>query len=203
MRPTFEPWVGKSYGKPEVGGFRLLVVGHSHYGDAADANPSLTTQVVERHIKGTPSMGFFTLWGRLLANRGPYAALGNPQVLNAVAFYNFLQSYAGDEHDSKPTKIQWEESVAPFLTVLDDQLPHAALVLGVSTWDEIRFDDGTRSVVEANDSIQRTWIRPDNHRIAATLIDHPRSHGFSPPLWASRVEALLVRGMDERNASIG
>lgn len=186
MKPTFEPWVGNSYGKREVSGFRLLVLGHSHYGDAADANTNITTQVVERHIRGKPSLAFFTLWGKLLANRNPYTALGNPQVLNAVVFYNFLQSFAGDEHDSKPTAQQWEESVAPFVTVLDEHQPHAVLVLGVGTWDNIRFDDGTRSVIEGNDNVQRTWIRPNAHRIAATFIKHPRSQGFSPPVWMER-----------------
>ena len=58
------------------------------------------------------------------------------------------------------TRLDAMESVAPFLTVLDEHQPHAVLVLGVSTWDNIRFDDGTRSVVEANTSVDRTWIAP-------------------------------------------
>jgi hypothetical protein len=70
------------------------------------------------------------------------------------------------------------------------------LVLGMETWNHIRFPDGTVSEVDVSDR-QRIWTRPDGWRIAATSINHPQSRGFSAHAWQASVDDLLSRGMKQ------
>jgi hypothetical protein len=201
MEPTFEPWRGTIYGSSDIGGFKLLLLGESHYGLPDEATRELTIQVVTGHIRDGVKLPFFDRCGELLTQTPVFQKFGKRDVLNAVAFYNFVQRFPGSAPGYRPTKQDWVDAMPPFLSVLDDLRPHAVLVLGRGIWNHIPFRDGTRSEVAVSD-FQRLWIRPDGWRIAAASIYHPTgSHGFSVKKWQSYVDDLIERGLRACEAS--
>ena len=192
--PVFEPWIGKNFSDRSSNRFRLLVLGESHYATEDHAQPGITKWVVEHHMKSEPREPFFTKWSQLLANRGPFASISAVGIFDEVAFYNFVQRLVGIRHDDRPTEDDWKDACPRFLNVLDVCRPHAVLVLGMETWNHIRFPDNTRSEVAVSDR-QRTWTRPDGWKVAATSINHPQARGWRASDWQPMVDELLQRGL--------
>jgi hypothetical protein len=194
--PVFLPWIGSKFPLATEKRFRLLVLGESHYGDPFISNPGLTKWVVEHHANGIQREPFFTKWSNLLSNRPAFSGIGPAEIFESIAFYNFIQRVVGLHHNDRPTKDDWKNACDPFIAVLDRVRPHAVLVLGMETWNHIRFPDGTVSEPDISDR-QRIWTRPDGWRIAASSVNHPQSHGFAAHEWQPFVDDLLLRGMKQ------
>jgi hypothetical protein len=192
----FKPWIGSGYGSETRGGLRLLVLGESHYAGPEDDADSLTNDVVRAHLAGRQRLRFFTAWSTMLAGKEPFAQMKPDEVIESVVFSNFVQQLAGSQHDSRPSATMWDAAVAPFCALLDEYRPDAVLVLGVATWDAIRFEHDRASRMESDQGEHRTWTRPDGHEVVATWIPHPSgSHGFSRRDWDVRITHFLGRAV--------
>ena len=124
MPLVMAPWIGCLYGGENRFGFRLLVIGESHYETCNDPEPwfGLTTRVVGRRVNGANRQRFFTTMTKILTE----ADVQDPDfsVWHEVVFYNYIQSFV----KGSPTKRQWEEAKGPFRTVLEYLRPDAVLV---------------------------------------------------------------------------
>lgn len=148
-----KPWIGKKYKsrKNHFSGIRLLVLGESHYRD----DPSQVALSQDsgwepyKNIHGEEQFTIFVLmtWGQvkpfatytkvanvLLETKGPR----NPEkaeIWNHVAFYNYVSIVPWNENQvrpERPTQEQLEESMEPFIEVLNNLEPDAVLMLGTA-----------------------------------------------------------------------
>ena len=130
MPLNMAPWIGRQYGRSDLEenrfGFRLLVVGESHYKTKQDPQPwfGLTTGVVERRVGGgNRQRAFFTpLTEVLTRNRDIHPS--DFAVWHEVAFYNYIQSFKRNGI----TRHQLEEARAPWQVVLEYLQPEAVFV---------------------------------------------------------------------------
>jgi hypothetical protein len=174
MSPKFEPWVGEKYAtKGFKGGVRLLVLGESHYGIPGDDDASFTQQVVKDHGKENRH-AFFTKTAKLVLGMGTGEYLHDEdrrQFWDSVAFYNYVQEYAGERPDGNVTSEMWEKAKEPFLEVVEQLEPDALLVLGKQLGDHLpdlgEFDFET------------------------CVVTHPSSSRFSYSDWTSDVQEMI------------
>ena len=158
MPLTMAPWIGcqygRHYGENNRFGFRLLVIGESHYATCRDPEPwfGLTTGVVGRRVNGENRQRFFTTMTKVLTE----ADDEDPEfsVWHEVAFYNYIQSFV----QKAPTQNQWEEARYPFRTVLEYLQPDAVLVASIRTGNHLDQEHG-----------------PLLDRIASVVMHHPSS----------------------------
>ena len=140
MPLNMAPWIGRQYGRSDEEenrfGFRLLVVGESHYKTERDREPwfGLTTGVVERRVGGKCRQPFFTTMTKVLNQ--DQEDVGDPDfsVWQEVAFYNYIQSF----RCGRISQLQWEEAQAPWQVVLKYLQPDAVLVASCAAAHRIR-----------------------------------------------------------------
>ncbi|MDD9960765.1 MAG: hypothetical protein OXU70_01565 [Gammaproteobacteria bacterium] len=142
-RVGFHPWIGERYSGDNRFDVRVLVLGESHYDKKGNEGPAYTKEVVRRATQ-LPRTGkgrrqrFFTVAANVL--RGKPGRIDNRDlaaVFQEIAFYNFIQTFAGDGPRGKPTFRQWVDAQEPLKIVLDALRPHAVLVLGLELGNHI------------------------------------------------------------------
>ena len=157
---TFHPWVGSHYKDSDNHfGFRLLVLGESHYNDAINENDqdpewieycnshggkSAFTQFVVHKWGQNQRASFFTIIAKVLRGNAEWIDDDTrSEIWEHVAFYNYVSSYVpwyhGDDRPKRPTPAQWRSSKAPFETVLQSLKPDAVLMLGKTLSDWVVF----------------------------------------------------------------
>lgn len=172
--PKFEPWIGEKYTTKGIeGGVRLLILGESHYGTPGDDDASFTQQVVENHGK-EKRHAFFTKTAKLVLGMGKGEYLQDEkrrQFWDSVAFYNYIQEYAGETPDGDVTNEMWERAKEPFLDVIEQLNPDALLVLGKQLGSNL----------------------PDLEEFdfEMCVVTHPSSSRFSYTDWKSEVQGML------------
>lgn len=130
--PSFEPWIGEQYNEGLKNGTQLLILGESHYGTSGPKDASFTQHVVAEHGKKNRH-AFFTKTAKLVLGLTGDDYLTDDQreaFWDRVAFYNYVQEYAGETPDGTVTPEMWEDAEKPFLTVLERLDPDAVLILG-------------------------------------------------------------------------
>lgn len=172
----FIPWVGNDYHqgfiKDNSGSgkrIKLLIVGESHYKDGSHddgGNKTFTQDVVKNYLtpkrqRGWRPSKFWTVLGRTIAGRENY----NPtKFWSKIAFYNFVQDFAGDGPRQRPSDQAWADSYICFNDVLDKLAPEKIIFLGVKLWGHVQ------KVVPT--------INEEGTSSTFFHIPHPSSYGF-------------------------
>ena len=183
-----KPWIGNKYNSRNnhFSGLRLLVLGESHYRD--DPTQEEFSQdpgwVPYKNIHGEEQFTIFVLmtWGQVkpfatytraanvLLNTEGDRNPENAEIWNHVAFYNYVSTLV--PNDGHPTEVQWQESMEPFITVLQNLEPDAVLMLGrrLTNWVSVNHHDHGEPV-----DLFDPYINNDINYLG---IKHP-SRGFS------------------------
>lgn len=170
---TFHPWIGRRYGHPSNQfDSRVLILGHSFYGDTAlETRPAHTREEVRKHGQIAPSRFFAMVVKFMLGTRSPASRETHAQVWEQLAFYNFVQfALKGPKHP--PSFRQWVESQDPYRTVLKVLSPDAVLMLGCTVAHHVL-----------------DW--PDG--IEYEVVPHPASFGPKFDVAIPKVRVLLER----------
>ena len=127
---TFHPWIGKHYGRSSRFGFRLLVLGESHYDEELEYTDCDFTRYVVRTWGQENRHKFLTIIANVL--RGVEGWIDDEtrrEIWKHVGFYNFVQSVVSGPKVA-PVFRQWCDAQGPFETVVQCLKPDAILVLG-------------------------------------------------------------------------
>lgn len=139
----FHPWIGEHYRAGNRFAVRILVLGESHYGAEGMEKPTETEGVVrwftQRARTGEGGRArFFTVIANILRGQRGWISDGDlAQVFQEIAFYNFVQTFAGNAPRGHPSFRQWVDAQAPLKIVLDALKPNAVLILGLELWRHI------------------------------------------------------------------
>ena len=146
----FHPWIGSYYWDSDNRfGFRLLVLGESHYSDAMNQDDMDLEWIAYRNSNGGEHVftrfvvckwgqdknhRFFTKTANVLLRRGKANRdEANREIWEHVAYYNYVSSYVpwykGDDRPERPSNEQWRQSKTPFEMVLEILKPDAVLML--------------------------------------------------------------------------
>jgi hypothetical protein len=175
--PTFEPWVGDNYEEVLEDGIQLLILGESHYGTSGPDDASFTQRVVATHGQENRH-AFFTKTAKLVLGLTSEDYLSDEQrrqFWDRVAFYNYVQEYAGETPEGTISTDMWEAAKKPLLTVLDRLTPNALLVLGKGTGDHLPDEIGDMD-------------------LDICIVTHPSSSRFSYDDNQQNVRSMLAEG---------
>lgn len=167
---TFDPWIGNRYASDGIGGTRLLILGEAHYGPTNGERGTYTEEMI-RLLGQQHRFRFYTTTQRLVS--GGHGWLSNAErrdFWERVAFYNYIQSFAGSGPRIRPTPEMWSAARDPFLTTLAEVNPQVLLVLG----RELRY---------------HLPDLPPHLRVCA--VPHPSSRGFRYANWQPAVQTVL------------
>jgi hypothetical protein len=131
--PTFRPWVGDQYETEGFEGMQLLILGESHYGTPGPDDGGLTRHVVMKYGRNEGRHAFFTTTAKLVLGLTADDYLSDEQqktFWDRVAFYNYVQDYAGETPDGEVTPEMWRDAQEPFWTVVEKLAPDAIIILG-------------------------------------------------------------------------
>ena len=196
----FNPWVGKHYSRGYVDGTRLLILGHSHYGDLPER--TWTQRFTYEYMQGQWTHSFWTKIMQAVIGR-PYLTI-TPTLREvfwqSVALYNYIQVALEGPRQRPPAGV-WLYSRPAFEAVLEALQPHALLILGAETWDNLPaaipgsgHTDCKGPAMGAGELRGHTWlyVLPGGHQVLAAGTCHPSSWRFD---WASvhRVVYALLR----------
>jgi ABC-type Fe3+-hydroxamate transport system substrate-binding protein len=90
---------------------------------------------------------------------------------DSVAFYNYVQEYAGESPDGTVTDEMWSKAKEPFLEVLEELKPDALLVLGKK--------------------LSKNLPALDDFGVETCVVTHPSSSHFSYSDCTSDVQSML------------
>lgn len=197
----FVPWVGPEYANGVVEGLRILVLGESHYsfGLPREKERGLTRLVIEEELAGKMRHRFISGVTSALFDRGAVDDRTRFATLwNAMAFYNYVQEYAGDGPRKRPSDAAWQRAAAPFRAVLAALQPDFVLACGRTLYEHLKLVEGLTSDGE--------YGADGNHRTRSRLIHfgagragvlgmiyHPASFGFRAVEWQARIHEYLGR----------
>jgi hypothetical protein len=199
----FRPWVGDDYQRG-FRGRRVLVLGESHYqwDDKIPAYEDLTIDCIKEQLSGEHSK-FWTNIAITFLNAHPSPA-EKRAFWSSVAFYNYVQEFAGFGPRVRPSDQSWERSEPAFWEVLDALRPECVIALGYRLWARMP-DRGERGPDIASAPQQWTWWYPipmSDARVLAYAIRHPSS-GFSGTTWHPYVMSALSRSVGGQAATRG
>ncbi|NBA84857.1 hypothetical protein GVN16_03755 [Emticicia sp. CRIBPO] len=128
----FSPYIGVNYNAQNP---KILIVGESHYRGEGDENGNaFTTYVVNRFAKRNKGekRKFFTIIAKILGERvnewlDTDSAI---EIWDRLAFYNYVQEFAGDKARKRPTDEMFNESAEALEEVFQDLKPDIVVFLG-------------------------------------------------------------------------
>jgi hypothetical protein len=144
----FYPWVGPHYTDGVIDGLRVLVLGESHFSFSlpVEKERGLTQLVIQEELDGKMRHRFISGVTRALFDR---AAVTNrarfSSLWNTMAFYNYLQEYAGNGPRKRPSDAAWHRSAAPFRSVLAALKPDFVLACGRALYEHLKLVEGLTS----------------------------------------------------------
>ena len=186
---TFQPFIGKQYEKEP---YKILLLGESHYrsefcAEYCATNPDkkseITRAVVNRYLAGVHSRyRFFT--GALYAIFGQDA---KREQMEQLAFYNFVQEYAGDNSRVTPSADVWKAAAQPFFDVLRELKPDFVVCCGKRLYDHLPDDPDKEKRAAGTELFndgkylwsRRYFYHIDDRAIPLVAIRHPSSVGFN------------------------
>lgn len=134
----YHPWVGERYREQQP---RWLILGESSYG--LGLTETCAVQEMIRAHCGATTDSFETGVYRVCAGAerlmtGQYSLDPATKVAfwQTVAFYNYVRDSLS-ESTSRPTPVQYAQSLAAFNEVVCELKPHVVLVLGIGLWDAL------------------------------------------------------------------
>jgi hypothetical protein len=109
------------------------------------------------------------------------------QFWESIAFYNFVQSWVGEEARDRPTTEMWAESIEAFQELVYSLRVQRILVLGDGNWKNL-LSNFSHEILSP--CIARLKIGED--LFVAGYINHPSSFGFSYKKWRPLAQQLLL-----------
>ncbi|WP_263367688.1 hypothetical protein [Edaphobacter bradus] len=212
---AFQPWIGDAF-QEGIRGQRILVLGESHYHrcdeDAAcrNENDNARKTMHENMTRGVVQ------WWKDNAHPSPLS-YRVPKLFNIeksefwtrVAFYNYLQSFAGPAARCRPSEEQWGDltNAQGFQEILDQLNPNRILVLGKKLWSNLpsktpplarqpqqetglRVSNDVRSYHEVDHFCYWYWSK-SGHKGLAMPIMHPSASRFSAEEWTEPIVRWL------------
>lgn len=180
----FLPWIGDQYFKSGFGGYKILLLGESHYSDTPDDrdNPELTRMIVAHYALGPKPHRYFSILSALVAGAARPRNLTPAQqghIWQSLCFYNYVQDLLPVAR-RRPSPDMWKNAAQPFAEILGELRPDILLVAGK----------------------QLSWHIPAlPEYIAALHITHPSAFGFSYTSALAALNGQLPGGFTEaRNA---
>lgn len=198
----FKPWIGKDYHNGGCFKKKILVVGESHYCDGCDrcsGDPrtgecaDFTSTVVRKIVNGdiTRWSGTFRKFERSLVGRNT-TPKESAEIWQSLAFYNYLQVAVKNPREAGEW-YAYDQSETAFYEVLNELLPDAIIVWGVSRmWDNMPsqgWEKGEEIKVD-NYSVKNGWYTLANgHRVRAIWVYHP-STSYSWEWWNNVIKEM-------------
>jgi hypothetical protein len=200
----FYPWVGPHYTDGVIDGLdglRVLVLGESHYayGLPVEKERGLTQLVIQEELEGKMRHRFISGVTRALFSRATVDDRARFSSLwNAMAFYNYVQEYAGDGPRKRPSDAAWQRSAVPFRSVLATLQPDFVLACGRMLYERLKLVEGlTDDGQYGDDGDKRTRSREielgGGRRGVLGMIYHPASFGFRADEWHPRIGEYVQR----------
>ena len=211
---VFEPWIGKHYAAG-IDGKRLLILGESHYHSCEQDKGCQDVVTQEGHHREL-TRSVVSYWkdnphSSPVSSRTPALFdMAKAEFWERVAFYNYLQSFAGEKARMRPKAEQWDQlaSQRAFQEVLARLRPGRIVVLGKSTWAGLPSSpDVLAAIPDAENNlpvaeifgaaheVDRTayWYawRP-NGKALAFPIRHPSEFRFPPQECKAAIHAWLT-----------
>jgi hypothetical protein len=188
----FLPYVGPEYAQATQ---RLLVLGESHYEPRHLGIPEreLTRRVVGDALERRQQHRFLTSVASAVT--GTFTPPGTfwPQV----AFYNFVQEFAGSGPRQRPREGSWADAVPAFCRVLGVLRPDLVLICGRQLWQHVARQPAISDhpEVAANDerTRSRVFYGDGDWSCVGGMIHHPASFGFRALEWYPRVRRYKDR----------
>lgn len=179
----FHPWVGRYYNAAGFGGFKILILGESHYSPKPEDqfDSALTQKIFTHYAIGDKPLRFFKTLACLIAGAASRTALSRETYLatwQACAFYNYVQDLLPAAR-MRPTPEMWDAAKEPFTHVLENLKPHIVLVAGK----------------------QLGWHIPNLPQDITTIgMKHPSAFGFSYARALQHIAPQLPDGFDAARA---
>lgn len=185
---TFTPWVGENFATANK--TRLLILGESHYGLPGEYDSELTICLTRQYIRGDWDHRFWTNIMQVVTGKS-YGEIDRSTFWHSIAFYNFVQVFAGEKSRMPPTYQMFKDASGAFFEALDHVKPTHVLALGVRLWSGMPEFDGPFGKFPV-DGKERAWgtYRYDGGAALAAHIWHPSS-GFSASRWHKVVKSFL------------
>lgn len=211
---VFEPWIGERYAAG-IRGKRVLILGESHYHSCEHDEDCQDVVTQEGHHRDL-TCSVVSYWkdnphsSPVSSRTSALFDMGKAEFWASVAFYNYLQSFAGEKARIRPKAEQWDElaSQHAFQEVLDKLRPDRILVLGKSTWACLPSSTDVLAaapvpenalpvadMLGATHEVDRTayWYtwRP-NGKALAFPVRHPSEFGFPPQEWKAAIHSWMT-----------
>lgn len=131
MRAHYSPFEGNHYGGGFRDGIRLLILGHSFYGDAW--SPDAPSEVILQHH--IPSgIRFFSDIEQIITGTVKSDSLEREGFWSRVAFTNLIQEPMKTAN-TPPTSNQWREAWACFPELIERTRPDLIFCFTKTGWD--------------------------------------------------------------------
>ncbi|MBP6377878.1 MAG: hypothetical protein KA289_00720 [Kaistella sp.] len=181
---TYQPWIGKNYGKSELG--KLLIIGDSHYfnGDEpSDLSNFTKAQIAELDDL---SSNFHDIVLKLFGHEK------HSEFWSKVAFANGIQS-AFTSANQVPTKEEKATAELAFRAYLDDVKPEKVIVFSSRLWEHFFNKPGWGNHVgKINDRWNIRALDYSGGHCEALGIYHPSAHGFSAQEFRQVIASFLI-----------
>lgn len=199
-------WRGDDWGDAGnfLGGFRLMILGESHYHESAPVGsdvPDMTNDIVNEHISGKSSYMFLGKIERLVSGRD--VSQERCRFWNSVVFYNYIPVVAANAPRTAPPLALWGGNAPELFKGLVKAVEaEAVLVCGTTLWR--RMAPGMVERKEAFKAGGRTWREREYevampYRAVAAHIPHPTgSRGWSYDRCEPVVKHLRARTVEIR-----
>jgi hypothetical protein len=209
----FEPWRGTKY-ETGITGHRILVLGESHY-HSCNGEEGCSDEISRDGHHRNLTFDVVNWWidnphRSPLSYRVPELfQMTKAEFWDSVAFYNYLQTFAGPVARHRPKEEQWadDNSAKAFQSVLDSIQPDRILVLGKDTWTNLPSSQTTlfcapipenRLQLQNNvgsrnaaDEIAYWYGASSGNMALAMPIVHPSAFGFSSADWIPSIDLWL------------
>lgn len=201
----FDPYEGIYYRKGFISGFKLLLLGESHYSDSCDRN--ITKEYISNHIDGKETKPTWRACERLLSSCFPSVGQG-ADIWRYIAFSNFVQVPMSCRK-CRPTEGDWKTGYEAFPELLALLQPDVMLVLGKTMWEDWLpgqewkwgiTDLKQPGIREGSDTNGVIYTREDGGKTVSGFVYHPASYGWCWQDWRSTVEWLFLEAKRVVNA---
>lgn len=176
---TFLPFVGTSYGKSNIFGKKIMVLGDCHYG--SKPTPNVTNDIINSYlnlnIEREGWMNTYKKFERSLVNKE--TSLEDSQIIwDSLLFYNYVQKLISGPREA-PTKEQYAESADAFIKVLEQYEPDVLIVWGRRLWSNLPHSNWEESGdVSVDNHIVNNgfYYLKNGHKVKVFGVDHPSSN---------------------------
>jgi hypothetical protein len=189
----FRPWEGENYSRAPFGK-KVLILGESHYDWDPDRkvadNPDVTNELIQEQIDGY-FKAFWTHIAVIFLNHKPDLN-AKRQFWQSVAFYNYVQTSAGNGPRVRPTPQMFQDSEPAFFEVLELLKPEVVIVLGYGLWKYLPNQTEDVAIETKTGQIYTHSYSYPGGKCVACCIRHPSS-GFNGRDWHHRVMDIISK----------